>query len=152
MGSGHKVSNRPSYYIPLLMLNSMKARRMLLSTRSQCCQSRYFSFNCWLTPQEYTLTVATQHPDGHSHDWLDDVITFRVLDTRRRARTTRLSGTQSGGAKSSARRSGSDTISWKSSPSVKASPSVKGGSNARDSLPRPGPARGRGRTGSDLPG
>ncbi len=41
-----------------------------------------FSFDCWLTPQEYTLTVATQHPDGHSHDWLDDVLTFRVVDGR----------------------------------------------------------------------
>jgi ABC-type polysaccharide/polyol phosphate transport system ATPase subunit len=37
-----------------------------------------FAFDCWLTPQEYTLTVATQHPDGHSHDWLDDAVAFRV--------------------------------------------------------------------------
>ncbi len=49
-----------------------------------------FSFNCWLTPQEYTLTVATQHPDGHSHDWLDDVITFRVLDPRQLAGVANL--------------------------------------------------------------
>jgi len=39
-----------------------------------------FTFDCWLTPQEYTVTLAVQHPDGHSHDWLDDVLTFRVLD------------------------------------------------------------------------
>ena len=39
-----------------------------------------FAFDCWLAPQEYTLTVAMQHPDGHSHDWLDDAIVFRVLD------------------------------------------------------------------------
>jgi ABC-type polysaccharide/polyol phosphate transport system ATPase subunit len=38
-----------------------------------------FSFPCWLTPQEYTLTVATQHADGYSHDWLDDAIAFRVV-------------------------------------------------------------------------
>ena len=37
-----------------------------------------FTFDCWLTPQEYTLTAAVQHPDGHSHDWLDDVVAFRV--------------------------------------------------------------------------
>jgi lipopolysaccharide transport system ATP-binding protein len=39
-------------------------------------------FACWLTPQQYTLTVATQSPDGSSHDWLDDVIPFDVVDTR----------------------------------------------------------------------
>jgi ABC-type polysaccharide/polyol phosphate transport system ATPase subunit len=49
-----------------------------------------FAFDCWLAPQEYTLTVAVQHPDGHSHDWLDDVITFRVLDTRRLAGVANL--------------------------------------------------------------
>jgi hypothetical protein len=32
-----------------------------------------------LTPQPYTLTVATQNDDGTSHDWLDDVIAFEVI-------------------------------------------------------------------------
>ena len=41
-----------------------------------------FHFACWLTPQQYTLTVATQSPDGSSHDWLDDVIPFDVVDPR----------------------------------------------------------------------
>ena len=41
-----------------------------------------FRFECWLTPGEYTLTVATQYAQGYSHDWLDDVITFHVVDTR----------------------------------------------------------------------
>ena len=41
-----------------------------------------FRMECWLTPQQYTLTVATQNPDGSSHDWLDDVIPFDVVDTR----------------------------------------------------------------------
>ncbi len=41
-----------------------------------------FRFACWLTPQTYTLTVATQNPDGSSHDWLDDVISFDVVDAR----------------------------------------------------------------------
>jgi lipopolysaccharide transport system ATP-binding protein len=41
-----------------------------------------FRFDCWLTPQPYTLTVATQEADGSSHDWLDDVIAFDVVDTR----------------------------------------------------------------------
>lgn len=41
-----------------------------------------FQLACWLTPQQYTLTVATQGPDGSSHDWLDDTIAFDVVDTR----------------------------------------------------------------------
>ena len=41
-----------------------------------------FTFECWLTAQEYTLTVATQYDTGHSHDWLDDVIAFQVVDSR----------------------------------------------------------------------
>jgi len=49
-----------------------------------------FAFDCWLTPQEYTVTIAVQHPDGHSHDWLDDVLTFRVLDQRRLAGVANL--------------------------------------------------------------
>ncbi len=44
-----------------------------------------FVFDCRLTPQEYTLTVAVQHPDGHSHDWLDDVLTFEITAPRRPA-------------------------------------------------------------------
>jgi lipopolysaccharide transport system ATP-binding protein len=41
-----------------------------------------FQLACWLTPQTYTLTVATQDADGSSHDWLDDTIAFDVVDTR----------------------------------------------------------------------
>jgi lipopolysaccharide transport system ATP-binding protein len=41
-----------------------------------------FQVECWLTPQPYTLTVATQNADGSSHDWLDDAIAFDVVDTR----------------------------------------------------------------------
>jgi ABC-type polysaccharide/polyol phosphate transport system ATPase subunit len=44
-----------------------------------------FDLECRLTPQEYTLTVATQSPDGASHDWLDDVLSFHVVDSRRAA-------------------------------------------------------------------
>ena len=49
-----------------------------------------FHFPCQLTPQEYTLTVATQMPDGTSHDWLDDVISFQVIDWRRAAGVANL--------------------------------------------------------------
>jgi len=41
-----------------------------------------FRFECWLAPQQYTLTVATQNADGSSHDWLDDVLAFEVVDSR----------------------------------------------------------------------
>jgi len=41
-----------------------------------------FRFECWLAPQQYTLTVAAQNADGSSHDWLDDVLAFEVLDAR----------------------------------------------------------------------
>jgi len=40
-----------------------------------------FHFDCLLTEQEYTLTVATQHWDGASQDWLDDVVSFKVVDS-----------------------------------------------------------------------
>jgi ABC-type polysaccharide/polyol phosphate transport system ATPase subunit len=49
-----------------------------------------FQFECWLTPQQYTITVATQYSDGSSHDWLDDVISFEVLSTRQAAGVTDL--------------------------------------------------------------
>jgi lipopolysaccharide transport system ATP-binding protein len=49
-----------------------------------------FSFECWLTPHQYTVTVATQYLDGSSHDWLDDVITFDVLSPRAAAGVTDL--------------------------------------------------------------
>jgi ABC-type methionine transport system ATPase subunit len=41
-----------------------------------------FQMECWLTPQPYTITVATQNPDGTSHDWLDDAVAFQVVDQR----------------------------------------------------------------------
>ncbi|MBM3744922.1 MAG: ABC transporter ATP-binding protein, partial [Acidobacteria bacterium] len=41
-----------------------------------------FAFECLLGQHEYTLTAATQHWDGSSQDWLDDVLSFRVMDPR----------------------------------------------------------------------
>ena len=41
-----------------------------------------FRFHCFLSRQEYTLTVATQHSTGASQDWLDDAVLFTVLDAR----------------------------------------------------------------------
>ncbi len=44
-----------------------------------------FRCKCDLTPQQYTLTVATQNSDGSSHDWLDDVLAFDVVSERQAA-------------------------------------------------------------------
>jgi ABC-type polysaccharide/polyol phosphate transport system ATPase subunit len=41
-----------------------------------------FRFECLLAQQEYTVTAAMQHWDGTSQDWLDDVLSFRVIDPR----------------------------------------------------------------------
>jgi ABC-type polysaccharide/polyol phosphate transport system ATPase subunit len=41
-----------------------------------------FSFLCFLTRQEYTITAAIQHYDGSSQDWLDDALQFTVIDDR----------------------------------------------------------------------
>ena len=41
-----------------------------------------FGIECWLRPQQYTLTAAMQNADGSSHDWLDDAIAFDVVDAR----------------------------------------------------------------------
>lgn len=41
-----------------------------------------FELDCLLAHSEYTLTVATQYWDGASQDWLDDVLSFWVVDPR----------------------------------------------------------------------
>jgi len=41
-----------------------------------------FELDCLLSRQEYTLTVAVQYWNGLSQDWLDDVLEFRVEDTK----------------------------------------------------------------------
>jgi lipopolysaccharide transport system ATP-binding protein len=52
-----------------------------------------FRFECWLTPQQYTVTAATQYQDGSSHDWLDDVISFEVVSSRQAAGVADLRAT-----------------------------------------------------------
>ena len=41
-----------------------------------------FTFNCLLARGEYTLTVATQHQDGTSQDWIDDRMSITVIDPK----------------------------------------------------------------------
>lgn len=49
-----------------------------------------FRFQCWLTPQQYTLTAALQDGDGSSFDWLDDVVAFEVVSERQAAGVANL--------------------------------------------------------------
>ncbi len=49
-----------------------------------------FEMDCEFSRQEYTLTAATQHWDGASQDWLDDVLSFRVADAKEVAGVIRL--------------------------------------------------------------
>ncbi len=49
-----------------------------------------FDLPCLFTRQEYTLTAATQHWDGASQDWHDDVLSFRVADTSEAAGVMRI--------------------------------------------------------------
>ena len=56
-----------------------------------------FSFDCLLTRQDYTLTVATQYPVGFSQDWLDDTIQFSVVDSKDLAGLINLRAQVSGG-------------------------------------------------------
>jgi len=41
-----------------------------------------FELDCLLSRQEYTVTVAVQYWNGLSQDWLDDVLDFRVEDSK----------------------------------------------------------------------
>jgi len=41
-----------------------------------------FTFDCLLARNEYTLTVATQHWDGTSQDWLNDALSFAVIEPK----------------------------------------------------------------------
>lgn len=43
-----------------------------------------FRFTCTLVSHDYTLTVATQHGDGTSQDWRDDILAFQVIDPQAR--------------------------------------------------------------------
>jgi lipopolysaccharide transport system ATP-binding protein len=49
-----------------------------------------FTFVCFLTRGEYTLTVATQNNDGSSQDWLDDALQFTVVDEKDMAGVARF--------------------------------------------------------------
>ncbi|HBY61694.1 MAG TPA: ABC transporter ATP-binding protein [Solibacterales bacterium] len=49
-----------------------------------------FTFDCLLARHEYTLTVATQHWDGTSQDWLDDALAFTVVEPKELAGVVHL--------------------------------------------------------------
>jgi ABC-type polysaccharide/polyol phosphate transport system ATPase subunit len=41
-----------------------------------------FTIPCLFTQQEYALTVAVQHGDGASQDWIDEAMSFAVIEDR----------------------------------------------------------------------
>ncbi len=51
-----------------------------------------FTFPCHFTRGDYTITLATQDPDGTRQDWRDDFLEFRVDDRRDYAGSTWLDG------------------------------------------------------------
>jgi len=51
-----------------------------------------FTFTCHFTKGDYTITLATQDPDGTRQDWRDDFLEFRVEDRRDFAGSTWLNG------------------------------------------------------------
>jgi ABC-type polysaccharide/polyol phosphate transport system ATPase subunit len=62
--------------------NTRIERRELGAFRAGEALEIDFRFECLLTQQEYTITAAMQHWDGSSQDWLDDVLSFRVVDPK----------------------------------------------------------------------
>lgn len=42
-----------------------------------------FTFDCWLAPDTYTVTLAVHSVDAISFDWLDDVLFFQVVSATR---------------------------------------------------------------------
>lgn len=42
-----------------------------------------FTFDCWLAPDTYTVTLAVHSLDAISFDWLDDVLFFQVVSAAR---------------------------------------------------------------------
>ena len=38
-----------------------------------------FSFNCWLAPDLYSISIAVHSPEAVSFDWLDGALYFRVI-------------------------------------------------------------------------
>ena len=38
-----------------------------------------FSFNCWLAPDLYSISIAVHSPESVSFDWLDGALFFRVI-------------------------------------------------------------------------
>ncbi len=59
-------------------VEGMESPAALAGERRRFC----FTFACRLPRNEYTLTVASQHPNGNSQDWRDDLLRFSVANAR----------------------------------------------------------------------
>jgi homopolymeric O-antigen transport system ATP-binding protein len=54
-----------------------------------------FSFNCWLAPDSYSITVAVHSVDAVSFDWLDGALFFQIMSTNPMEGVANLDGTAS---------------------------------------------------------
>lgn len=52
-----------------------------------------FSFNCWLAPDNYSITVAAHSVDAISFDWLDGALFFQTLSASPMEGVANLDGT-----------------------------------------------------------
>lgn len=52
-----------------------------------------FSFNCWLAPDNYSITVAAHSVDAISFDWLDGALFFQIVSASPMEGVANLEGT-----------------------------------------------------------
>ena len=52
-----------------------------------------FSFNCWLAPDNYSITVAVHSVDAISFDWLDGTLFFQIVSASPMEGVANLDGT-----------------------------------------------------------
>jgi len=52
-----------------------------------------FSFNCWLAPDNYSITVAAHSVDAISFDWLDGALYFQIVSATAMEGVANLDGT-----------------------------------------------------------
>ena len=88
--NGHTYRNTVAVMGGVFMLGVSAEHRAAAGVQAGDELEVDFRIECWLTPQQYTLTVATQNADGTSHDWLDDAISFEVVDARSAAGVANL--------------------------------------------------------------
>lgn len=68
--------------IDVFGINTRVAEKKIPSVSAGGILQCEFALVCRLPRNEYTLTVASQNPDGSSQDWRDDLLSFAVVNPR----------------------------------------------------------------------